>query len=523
MVKPWSWEKSNGSADDWQMKAAVDVLNGNGATAGFFHQVWNDLVDKVNETAASLGRAWSDAPMKFDDMKISKSYQNLMAKMFNTLRYNTYYPWWSWKNDTECIGYVGRDDFHGVESYGVDGSDIVYGRYFFELTDRLNLVIGIVNGTADSIKLTQAVTILHEISAEMERIETLAFWSKQMISLAANGVLTQEKLDTYRLHYNIPTAEFTAIIQNGDFSECRTEITEYLNISRKAEVRPSVSFETKRNDSNILGSYADISGVEPLSFLSLEEEQLSHNSKLNRLHSVVFEGNGSAKLDMTANARRSLAAAMPWCPLGAMLTLGAKMSMDKLSFFGKGEFLSVQKGYSKADMLSAKAFRTYHTEQISSQAVLEQADLFIGLNADTESYVSTAADIAYNISCGAGAESNIGVSAKANAGVIRYAKANAETNIVLSDLANLETDGSWSYPVQNGSAIIVTQVYEIENNESHIFFDFGFFAGKTSFEITANANIDWQLKWEYPVQNGMVLFIPQSVRSRQYTSKLEVD
>lgn len=523
MVKPWSWEKSNGSADDWQMKAAVDVLNGNGATAGFFHQVWNDLVDKVNETATALGRAWIAEPMKLADMKINKSYQDLTAKMFNTLRYNTYYPWWSWKNDPDCIGYVGRDDFHGVESYGVDGSDTVYGRYFFELTDRLNFVISIVNDTADSIKLTQAEKIMSDIYAEMVRIETLVFSSKQKLTLSANGVLTQEKLDTHRLHYNIPTAGFTAIIQNGDFAECRTEITEYLNISRKAEVRPSVSFETKRNDSNVLGAYADISAPDGLTLFADHEETLSGISKLNRLHSVVFVGNGPAKLDITANARRSLADAMPWCPLGAMLTLGAKMSMDKLSFFGKGEFLSVQKGYSKADMLSAQAIRITHVEELSSQAGLEQADLFIGMGSNTEGHVSTTADIAYNISCSSAAEPNIGVCVKANAGVIRYAKANAETSLVLSDFANLETDGSWSYPVQNGSEIIVTQVYEIENNESHIFFDFGFFAGKTSFEITANANIDWQLKWEYPVQNGTVLFIPQSVRSRQYTSKLEVD
>lgn len=77
--------------------------------------------------------------------------------------------------------------------------------------------------------------------------------------------------------------------------------------------------------------------------------------------------------------------------------------------------------------------------------------------------------------------------------------------------------------MQEGENLNISQVYEIEQNDEHLFFDSGVLKGKTAFEILSHANIDWQLKWEYPTQNGSDIFIPQSVLARQFTSKLEVD
>lgn len=82
MIKPWTWEESNGSAAYWQMKAATEVLSNCGTTAGFFHPVWNDLVDKVNETAKAMRHGWCNAPMKVDELKIAEAYRPLTAKMF---------------------------------------------------------------------------------------------------------------------------------------------------------------------------------------------------------------------------------------------------------------------------------------------------------------------------------------------------------------------------------------------------------------------------------------------------------
>lgn len=517
MIKPWTWEESNGSAAYWQMKAAVEVLSNCGTTAGFFHPVWNDLVDKVNETAKAMRHGWCNAPLKLSDMLISETYHPLTARMFNTLVYNTHYPVWSWQSE------LGRTEFHGVETHGESGADIVYGRYFYELTERLNLVIAILNDTADSIKLRIAYKMLSDISAEMAALETTHLRTHEKHKLTAIGVLTQEKLDTWRLHYNIPTAEFTAIIQNGDFAECRGQLESYLNIKRKVNVLPSGVLAVKPHSADVLGAYAEISTDKPQMFLADSIETAENFSKLNRLHSAVFGGEYLEKLTLKANSRTSRSQSVKWSPLSAMLTFGAKASMDKLNFIGVAHFKSEHKGYSKLDMRKSGQVSVDFSDKITVFAVLEQADLFIGFSADTKHKIANSADISYNISENAATKSQFGLSAKANAGVIRYAKTSAESFIVLNDFANLETTGSWGYPVQEGDNLNISQVYEIEQNNEHLFFDFGVMVGRTAFEISSHANIDWQLKWEYPVQSGDILFIPQSVLARQFTSKLEVD
>lgn len=517
MIKPWTWEESNGTAAYWQMKAAAEVLSNCGTTAGFFHPVWNDLVDKVNEVANALRHGWCNAPLKVDELKIAEAYRSLTAKMFNTLVYNTHYPVWSWQAE------LGRTEFHGVETHGEAGADIVYGRYFYELTERLNLVIAILNDTADSVKMRLAYKMLSDISAEIAAVESAHLRTHEKHKLTAVGVLTQEKLDTWRLHYNIPTAEFTAIIQNGDFAECRSQIENYLNIKRKANVFPVNTLSVKPHSADVLGTYAEISEQKPSSITAENVELVQNKSKLNRLHSGTFDGNTIAQLGIKSTAKTSKTQSVRWSPLSAMLTFGAKASMDKLNFIGAAHWNSAHKGYSKLDMRRAAPLNICDDEGISTNASLEQADLFIGISASELFAQKSKADLSYNISVNTSAESKFELSAKADTGVIRYAKASAEGVIHLNDFANLETTGSWSYPVQEGENLSISQVYEIEQNDEHLFFDFGVMVGRTAFEISSHANIDWQLKWEYPVQNGDILYIPQSVLARQFTSKLEVD
>lgn len=244
---------------------------------------------------------------------------------------------------------------------------------------------------------------------------------------------------------------------------------------------------------------------------------------LNRLHSVTFDSNNFAKLGIKATARTSKTQSVRWSPLSAMLTFGAKASMDKLNFIGAAHFKSEHKGYSKLDMRKSGQISVDFSDKITVFAALEQADLFIGFSASELFAQKSNADISYNISENTSAESKLGLSAKADAGVIRYAKAKAEISVNVADFTNLETTGSWSYQVQEGENLNISQVYEIEQNNEHLFFDFGVIVGRTAFEISSHANIDWQLKWEYPVQSGDILFIPQSVLARQFTSKLEVD
>lgn len=376
---------------------------------------------------------------------------------------------------------------------------------------------------ADSVKIRLAYKILTDISAELNALQLEYLRTHQKHRLTAVGVLTQEKLDTWRLHYNIPTAEFTAIIQNGDFAECRGQLESYLNIKRKANVFPSGVLAVKPHSADVLGTYAEIIDVKPQTFCAENVEMAQNFSKLNRLHSVTFDSNNFAQLGIKSTARTSKTQSVRWSPLSAMLTFGAKASMDKLNFIGAAHWDSAHKGYSKLDMRKSGQVSVDFSDKITVFAALEQANLFIGLSVDTEHKIANSADISYNISVNTSAESKFGLSAKADAGVIRYAKTNAESVIYLNDFANLETSGSWSYPVQEGEDLSISQVYEIEQNNEHLFFDFGVMGGRTAFEISSHANIDWQLKWEYPTQNGSDIFIPQSVMARQFTSKLEVD
>ena len=279
----------------------------------------------------------------------------------------------------------------------------------------------------------------------------------------------------------------------------------------------------KPHSADVLGTYAEIIDVKPQTFCAENVETARNFSKLNRLHSVTFDSNNFAKLGIKATARTSKTQSVKWSPLSAMLTFGAKASMDKLNFIGAAHFKSEHKGYSKLDMRKSGQVSVDFSDKITVFAALEQANLFIGLSVDTEHKIANSADISYNNSENASVESKFGLSAKADAGVIRYAKASAESVIHIADFANLETSGSWSYPVQEGENLSISQVYEIEQNNEHLFFDFGVMVGRTAFEISSHANIDWQLKWEYPTQNGSDIFIPQSVLARQFTSKLEVD
>lgn len=344
------------------------------------------------------------------------------------------------------------------------------------------------------------------------------FWN-----IGKNIVILSIKLDTWRLHYNIPTAEFTAILQNGDFAECRGQLESYLNIKRKANVLPSGVLAVKPHSADVLGTYAEILEQKPSSITAENVEFVQNKSKLNRLHSVTFDGNNLAQLKIKSTAKTSKTQSVRWSPLSAMLTFGAKASMDKLNFIGAAHWNSAHKGYSKLDMRRGGQVLVDFSDKITVFAALEQVDLFIGFSADTEHKITNSADLSYNISVNTSTESKFVLSAKANAGVIRYAKASAEDVIHLNDFANLETTGSWSYPVQEGENLSISQVYEIEQNDEHLFFDFGVMVGRTAFEISSHANIDRQLKWEYPTQNGSDIFIPQSVLSRQFTSKLEVD
>lgn len=122
-IQPWFWTKSNGEATTVMTQDAYDVLYGRLPASEFSHYVWNDLVDKVYEMRQAKGFTWDTASGKYPSYSGCKLYagDTLSAKIFNGVKYN--------------VGSI-NPTFADVSS-----GDVIYGRYFTILTDKLNQII----------------------------------------------------------------------------------------------------------------------------------------------------------------------------------------------------------------------------------------------------------------------------------------------------------------------------------------------------------------------------------------------
>lgn len=115
----WSWYASNGYATASQITAAYNAITNKGAVSNFSYLVWNDLVNKVNETVESDGSSWNSRYTTYNGTLMNSSNKTLTAQMFNSLRYN-----------------IGLHVSTGISE--VSRGDPVYGHYFITLTDCLN-------------------------------------------------------------------------------------------------------------------------------------------------------------------------------------------------------------------------------------------------------------------------------------------------------------------------------------------------------------------------------------------------
>lgn len=124
-VEPWSWEKSNGSADKTDTSRAYQILLGKQpVSAGFSHEVWNDLVDKVAEVRSELGLGWytkTDVYVSAEECKVEPG-DTLSAKIYNSVRY-------------QVGSYRGTNITDRVE-----GGEIL-GRHITHMVDVLNDII----------------------------------------------------------------------------------------------------------------------------------------------------------------------------------------------------------------------------------------------------------------------------------------------------------------------------------------------------------------------------------------------
>ena len=213
-ITPWNWFKSNGTASDSQTQMAYLALAQKSLTTQFSYKVWNDLIEKINEVNTALNRQWKTDFATLANTKASGSYTELTAARFNSARLNTNYPSWKWNYDTGYSGYIGRIDMRGVSQYGESGADTVFGVYILELVSKLNIVIGIINGTQDTVEMDESVPVVLLPENEITKLHSEPFDAlRQRMRLRATPTLTSENLPTLTLHYRIPTALFRAILE----------------------------------------------------------------------------------------------------------------------------------------------------------------------------------------------------------------------------------------------------------------------------------------------------------------------
>ena len=213
-IAPWSWTASNGTASASETQRAYNSLTAKLNTSNFSYKVWNDLIAKINTVNTALGRSWKTDFATFADTRAAGSYTELTAARFNSARLNTNYPSWRWNYDEEYEGYIGRTDVRGIGQYGESGADTVFGVYILELVARLNTVIGIINGTQDTVEMDESVPVILLPETEITKLHSEPFDAlRQRMRLRATPTLTSENLPTLTLHYRIPTALYRAILE----------------------------------------------------------------------------------------------------------------------------------------------------------------------------------------------------------------------------------------------------------------------------------------------------------------------
>lgn len=279
-MTPWSWTSSNGTATAAETIRAYMALTGKMNTTNFSYKVWNDLISKINAVNSALGRSWKTEYETYQKTRATGTYDTLTAEKFNSARYNTNYPSWRWAYDTEFEGFTGRTDMKGVSLYGETAADTVFGAYILELVKSLNIVIGIINGTQDSVDMSENVPVILQPETELVRASSVPFDPlRQRMRLRVRPTLTSDNLPTLTLHYHIPTALYRAFLE-----------LESIASQLEGQIRQSVNIRGNLGRSQILALSQRISAGE------------TATANLRSLPVGSFTGSGRQELDIRSRA-----------------------------------------------------------------------------------------------------------------------------------------------------------------------------------------------------------------------------
>ena len=123
----WSWSSSNGEASSSQTRAARNAMDNEEPAENFPHEVWNDIVNKVQEALDASGLSWErsssqGATLSRSGCLMSSGDTLLTAAMYNSVKYQ-----------------IGQGN--GSDGIYVDSEDEFTWSHIESLTDYLNLWI----------------------------------------------------------------------------------------------------------------------------------------------------------------------------------------------------------------------------------------------------------------------------------------------------------------------------------------------------------------------------------------------
>ena len=123
----WSWSSSNGEASSSQTRAARNAMDNEEPAENFPHEVWNDIVNKVQESLDASGLSWErsssqGATLSRSGCLMSSGDTLLTAAMYNSVKYQ-----------------IGQGN--GSDGIYVDSEDEFTWSHIESLTDYLNLWI----------------------------------------------------------------------------------------------------------------------------------------------------------------------------------------------------------------------------------------------------------------------------------------------------------------------------------------------------------------------------------------------
>lgn len=546
-ITPWSWAASNGTASTAQTQAAYTAITIKGLTASFRRNVWNDLVSKVNEVAVAVRQAgWIPAygNLTVSGTKMYRAYEDLTADRFNTLRCNAAYPAWSWENDPSREGYLGRLDFRGAAAYGELGSDIVYGSYFIELTERLNQVIAILNGTGSFYNLTVSTPLIMSSQPKLHKGHAVKPIARQPILLSLHATPYLDKQNTWTLRHLIHGPKAYALLELEEYADYEAMATAMLSIVRKIRV-----------DKSRIGTSAwggALSAV-PL-LLTVPPEIISGMARYllvpdSTAHSFPAISAEAAPLIAQAAAAESVTVPpfpIPWFPWSALQESCAKANTDLVVFFraaGFGRhFLSGTLVQALPQYTAASATQAHQVA-----AHLAYTDQFrkmnVGAYAET-SFTALPENLTTVERLTAAAESRVRSNAVPT--LKCFAPLRARTTATASFYAWLQTDSVWEYPLHIGKDLSFTQVYEVLANRQFAFFDAPrprepaeasmafhgeihglcsrplLLGGVVALHAVPTMHATQTDAWELPLQTAAALYIPQAEHYKLRKHRLEV-